>query len=147
MPRFKSVSDALDFAIAREVEAHDFYVNLAPTVTRPDVRRAVEGFAVDELQHRIRLEAIKASETSFINEEVGSLDIAETLREARPHADMTYRELLALAMQREKAAFRLYTNLASIAIKPVLRDTLLKLAQEEAHQKLRLEIEYEWEVS
>lgn len=147
MPRFKSVSDVLDFAIAREVEAHDFYVNLAPMVTRPDVRKAVEGFAVDELQHRIRLEALKATETSFIKEEAGSLGVAETLREARPHAAMTYRELLALAMQREKAAFRLYTNLASIATNPVLRDTLLKLAQEEAHHKLRLEIEYEWEVS
>jgi rubrerythrin len=141
------VSDILDFAIDREAEAHDFYVSLARRVRRPDVRQSVEGFAIDELQHRLRLEAIKAGETSFGSEEVGSLDIAEALGEAEPRADMTYRELLVLAMQREKAAFRLYTNLASIARKPELRDALLKLAQEEAQHKLRLEIEYEWELS
>jgi len=48
---------------------------------------------------------------------------------------------------RQRAAFRLYTNLASVAKNKELRDTFLGLAREEAGHKLRLEIEYDWETS
>lgn len=144
MPRFKSVGDILDFAIAREIEAHDLYVGLAGLVTKPELRGAVEGFALDEVRHRIRLEAVKAGEMVFTDDEVGNLHIAESVKEVRPHPEMSYTDLLVVAMTKEKAAFRLYTNLASIAKEQALRDMLLKLAQEEAGHKLRLEIEYDW---
>jgi len=147
MPRFHSADDILDFAIAREDQAHDFYVELAARARKGDVRAALQDFAIDELQHRIRLEAIKAGETAFLDEEVGSLDISETVAESTAHPDMSYVELLVIAMHREKAAFRLYTNLASIARTTQQRDTLLGLAREEAQHKLRLEIEYDWETS
>jgi rubrerythrin len=55
---------------------------------------------------------------------------------------MTYPELLALAMTREKAAYRLYTNLASIAKSQKGKHIFLLLAQEEAQHKIALEIEY-----
>lgn len=147
MPRFRSVNEVLDFAIAREGQAHDFYVRLAEIVSKPDLRQAVAGFAIDELQHSIRLQAIKAGEVAFIEGEIGGLGVAESVKEIEPHPEMTYKDLLVVAMTREKAAFRLYTNLASIARSPELRDTLLGLAQEEAQHKLRLEIEYDWETS
>jgi len=144
MPKFKSVNDILDLAIAREIEAYNLYVGLARLVTKPELRRAVEGFATDEVQHRIHLQAIKAGEAAFTDDEVGSLNIADSVKEVQPHPDMSYTDLLVVAMTKEKAAFRLYTNLASIAQEKALRDVLLKLAQEEAQHKLRLEIEYDW---
>jgi rubrerythrin len=147
MPKFRSINDILDFAIVQEHEAHDFYVDLAQRVTKPDLRRLIEGFAIDEQQHAIRLEAIKAGEATFITEDIGSLDLAETAHEARPNAEMNYADLLVIAMKREKASFRLYTNLASIAAKPEHRDALLGLAKEEAQHKLTLEIEYDWVAS
>ncbi len=147
MPRFKSVQDILDFAIDQEIEAHAFYVNLAEIVVNADLRRTVEGFAIDELQHHIRLEAIKAREVGFIKGEVGSLDVAETAPVIEPNAAMTYADLLVVAMNKEKAAFRIYTNLASVTKDPALRETLLGMAKEEAQHKLRLEIEYDWETS
>lgn len=147
MLKFRSVDDVLDFAIARESEAHDFYVRLAWLVSTPDLRKAVAGFAVDELQHRLRLEAIKAGETGFIEGEIAGLGVADQVAEMEPSAQMTYRDLLVVAMTREKAAFRLYTNLASIACDTGTRETLLGLAREEAQHKLRLEIEYDWAAS
>ena len=147
MPRFHSADDILDFAIARENQAHEFYKELAALATKRDVRRAICGFAIDELQHGIRLEAIKAGETSLLDDDVGNLDVAERTPETAPQPDMSYADLLVVAMKREKAAFRLYTNLASIAKKKELRDTFLGLAREEAGHKLRLEIEYDWETS
>lgn len=147
MPKFKSVQDILDFAIKQEMEAHDFYMNLTEIVVDEDLREAVKGFAIDELQHRIRLEAIKAGEVGFIQERVGSLDVGEAAPEIGPNADMSYADLLLIAMNKEKAAFRIYTNLASVTKDPALQETLLGLANEEAQHKLRLEIEYDWETS
>jgi rubrerythrin len=147
MPSFRSVGDILDFAMAREVQSHEFYMNLAERVTRPEIRQVIRSFAVDELQHQIRLKAIKVGKASFLAEEVGDLGITKTVPEIAPQPEMSYPDLLAIAMKREKAAFRLYTNLATIAKQPELRNTLLKLAQEEAQHKLRLEIEYDWETS
>ena len=143
MPKFRSASDILDYAIAREIEAHDFYLDLAGRVVKPDLRKTVEDFAVDELRHSLRLRAIKAGEATFIDEEIGHLGIAETVPGVEVHPDMSYVDLLVLAMNREKAAFRIYTNLASIATQKECHDVLLGLAQEEAQHKLRLEIEYD----
>ena len=59
---------------------------------------------------------------------------------------MTYPEILAFAMNKEKAAFRFYTALAWSAKKLELKEAFSKLAQEEANHN-RLEIEYDWETS
>ena len=144
MPKFRSAADILDFAIAQEDEAHEFYTNLAEQVSDAGLRETIKRFAIDELQHGIRLQAIKAGQATFIEDEVGSLDIAETAAEVEPHPQMSYADLLVIAMKKEKAAFRLYTNLASIAKDKDCRDTLLGLAKEEAQHKLRLELEYDW---
>jgi rubrerythrin len=135
----------LDLAIAREVEAQRLYANLAQLATRPEVQSVIRRLGADEVQHRIHLEAIKAGEVAFARkEEVGSLHIEEALAEVTPQPDMSYADLLIIGMKKEKTAFRLYTNLASIATSETLRDLLTKLAQEEAEHKLRLEIEYDW---
>ena len=145
MPKFTSIVEVLDFAIARETEARRFYADLAQLATRLEVREIIRRLSRDELQHSIHLQAIKAGEVRFASDEdVGSLDIEENLAEVEPHPDMSYAELLVVAMKKEKAAFRLYTNLASIAKDDAMRGLLTKLAQEEAEHKLRLEIEYDW---
>ena len=46
-------------------------------------------------------------------------------------------------MKQEKAAFKLYSDLARMASTAELRELLLGLAQEEAKHKLRFEIEYD----
>jgi rubrerythrin len=49
-------------------------------------------------------------------------------------------------MKREKAAYRLYLDLAAVAEAEELTETFLWLAQEEAKHKLRFEIEYDDQV-
>jgi len=49
-------------------------------------------------------------------------------------------------MKAEKAAFKLYTDLASATDDPTLKAMLLGLAQEEAKHKLQFEIEYDEEI-
>ncbi len=48
-----------------------------------------------------------------------------------------------LAMKREKASFKLYTNLAERAPNDGLKDIFLTLAMEESRHKLRFELEYD----
>lgn len=143
MKSLHTVNEVLDLAIAKEIEAHDFYMELAAWAERPEVAEAFEGFAAQELQHRVKLEAIKAGRLILQEQEVGSLGIAETLEPAEPKANLTYAQALAVAMQREKAAFRLYTHLASLSRDRETRTVLSRLAQEEAQHILRLEIEYD----
>ena len=57
--------------------------------------------------------------------------------------DLNYPDALIVAMKEEKAAFRLYSDLAARTDDASARDVFLMLAQEEAKHKLRFEIEYD----
>jgi len=76
-------------------------------------------------------------------EKVASLGIAERLVPVEPTANMTYAEALRFAMEAEKAAFRLYNDLAAATDDPGLVEVFRSLAAEEAKHKLRFEIEYD----
>lgn len=145
MRKFGSVDDVLDFAIDRESEAHLFYVRLADMVKGPELVKVLRDFATEEVEHRIKLEAVKAGEVAIEKEEVGNLNIADYVPDIEPHPNMNYTELLVVAMKKEKLSYKLYTDLAALAQRKKLRDIFLKLAQEEAEHKLRFEIEYDWE--
>ncbi len=145
MARLQTVNDVLEFAIARELESHQFYMDLGKLAVRPEARDMIHRLAAEEVQHGIYLQALQAGEVAFAgDEEIGSLNIEETLLEVTPGPQMSYADLLVMAMKKEQAAVRLYTNLASIARNQAQRDVLQKMAQEEARHKLRLEVEYDW---
>ncbi len=142
---FGSVNAILDFAIAREIEASEFYTTLAGRLDAPAMKKAFLDFAKEEQGHRAKLEAVKRGEYSF---EAGArqltgFGLAEYLVSGAPTADMSYADALVLAMKKEKAAFKLYTHLALVAKDDGLRNLFLSLAAEEAKHKLRFEIEYD----
>jgi rubrerythrin len=143
--RFESVEAALDFAIGNEVEANAFYLELARKMDVPAMKQVFEEFAAEELGHKARLEAVKRGSRSFgvMSERVQSLGLADYLVESPPKGDMTYAEALILAMKKEKAAYRLYLDLADAAGADELADLFRSLAAEEARHKLRFEIEYD----
>ena len=143
MERFSSVDEILDFAIAREIEANKFYTELAERMENPAMRKVLEDFAKEELGHKMRLEAVKRDEFVIEQEDVGSLGIANYVVDVEPQPDMSYADALVLAMKKEKAAYRLYMDLAAVAEAEELTEMFLLLAQEEAKHKLRFEIEYD----
>ncbi len=143
MGQFESVEEILDFAIEREIEARDFYMKLAERMENPAMKKVFENFATEELGHKYKLEAIKRDEISLVPQQVQSLDIADYVVDVEPQPDMDYAEALVLAMRKEKAAYRLYLDLAAVGEDEELTDMFLSLAQEEAKHKLRFEIEYD----
>lgn len=57
--------------------------------------------------------------------------------------DLNYQDALIVAMKEEKAAFKLYSDLAGKTNDTEAKSIFLMLAQEEAKHKLRFEIEYD----
>lgn len=141
-----TADEILDFAIAREEEAAAFYSRLAAGAPSPDMRRTFEQFAKEERGHKARLVAVKEGQQLLGGTgQVTDLQIADytVAQEATP--DMEYPAALILAMKREKAAFRLYSKLAEQTTGELAR-LFGELATEEAHHKLRFEVEYDQEV-
>jgi rubrerythrin len=141
---FDSVDAVLDFAIQGEQDASDFYTELASKMEKPYMKQAFEGFAAEERGHKAKLEAVKQGKLAKLTKtKVLDLKIGDYLVEQKPSASMDYQSALILAMKQEKAAFRLYTDLAASTDDDNVRDLFLGLAQEEAKHKLRFEVEYD----
>jgi rubrerythrin len=147
MPQFNSVDEILQFAIEREEEAALFYLEQSSKVKSSDMRRAFEEFAKEEKSHKAKLVAIRAGKTLMPpHKKVLDLKMAEMHDPVTPTATMDYADVLVLAMQREKASFKLYTDLAALTEDENTRHVFQSLAQEEAKHKLRFELEYDREV-
>ena len=144
MKEFKSIDDVLDFAIGEERAAQAFYTELAASAESSAMREVFEGFAREEKGHEAKLEAIKKGHTrEGFATKVQDLKIGDYLVDVEAKPETSYQEALILAMKKEKAAFRLYSDLAAAAPTEELRNTFLGLAQEEARHKLRFEVEYD----
>jgi len=141
---FDSVDAVLDFAIKNEQGASDFYTDLASKMEKPQMKKIFQGFAAEERGHKAKLEAVKGGEKGKLSKaKVLDLKLGDYLVEQKPSASMDYQSALILAMKQEKAAFRLYSDLAASTDDAGIRELFLGLAQEEAKHKLRFEIEYD----
>lgn len=146
MQKFSSVDDVLDFAIEQEIAAQDFYHNLTANSDIPEMKAVFESFAKEEKGHQAKLESMKTqgSLAAAANPaDIEDLGLADYLVDSEPTPHMEYKDALILAMKKEKAAYRLYTDLAELSRSKEMKDTFLFLAQEEAKHKLRFEIEYD----
>ena len=144
MDDFKNMDDVLQFAMNEEQKAVDFYTNLAENSRNEDMQKVFEQFAKEEVGHKARLARIK-EEGFYPSSQKGGPDlkIADYQTDMEPSADMNYAEALIVAMKKEKAAFRLYHDLAEKAPNEELKTLFQNLAQEESKHKLRFELEYD----
>ena len=144
MNKWQSVEDILDYAIGEEQAAYEFYSRLAGQTQSSAMRETFESFAYEELKHKVKLEAIKFGGTLRPAErQVVDLQISDYLVEVPAAPELDYRGALVLAMKKEKAAFKLYSDLAAGAADKDVKAAFLALAQEEAKHKLRFELEYD----
>jgi len=138
------VDDVLGYAINQEEEAADLYRQLATRTKKPGMRQLYEGFAREEEGHKLKLMTIKTDKLlQPASERTVDMKMTDYLVEPAADSELGYQDALILAMKREKAAFRLYSDLAEKTTDPEVKTTLLSLAQEEAKHKLRFELEYD----
>jgi len=148
---FEGVDEILDFAIGKEEEAAHMYTDLAEQMANKAMGDVFREFAQEELGHKQKeelghkqklLRIKEGKELLLAPEYIANLGIADYAVEVEPSSAMGYQQALMLAMKEEKAAFRMYTQLAAATDNQDLRTTLLRLAEEAKH-KLRFEIEYD----
>ena len=144
MKEWNNLEDILDFAIDNEIAAADFYTDLAEKVKNRHSQVLFRDFAKEEKRHQKILENIKVGgRLKPANEEIPDLKIGDYLVEVDSDKDLNYQDALILAMKREKAAFKLYTDLANSSGSAEIKELFASLAQEEAKHKLSFETEYD----
>ncbi len=147
MSNFGSVEEILDYAMAREQEAYEFYMGLADKSKSEAMKDMFQGFALEEMGHKGKLQAVKDGKLMMnAKQKVADLKMSDYLVDVEAKPDMSFQEALIVAMKKEKAAFRLYMDLASRVSEPTLVDAFKGLAQEEAKHKLRFEMIYDDEI-
>ena len=142
--KLDSVEKILDFAIEKEEDASQFYLDLAKRVKPAHMKKVFEGFSKEEQGHKQKLVGIKDGKFAMPSrQKVQDLGIGEHLVDVELTPDLDLQDALILAMKAEKAAFKLYHDLSEATDDANAKNLFLTLAQEEAKHKLRFEIEYD----
>jgi len=144
MEDFTTIDGILNFAIAGEQEAIEFYTELSRQTNNEYMKEVFEQFAREEMGHKVKL--LKVKNDGLNNqwvEKVNDMMIADYLVDLLPTPGMNYQEALIIAMKKEKAAYKLYMTLSEKTSNTELKNILIGLANEEAKHKLRFELEYD----
>jgi rubrerythrin len=107
------------------------------------MRKVCEDFAVEELEHKAKLELEVMKTGRVVNgTRVVDINISEYMGDVGNPIDMNYKELLVFAIKKEETSVKLYSDLANVIQDEESRHVLLALAEEERKHKLRFEAEY-----
>ena len=137
----KKFNKVIDFAIEREKSAVDFYLNLKEIVFFKDNQELMDTLVEMEKVHIEVLESIRLKTMkNVLLPRLDSLDVEEyATEEIVPSADLSYQDILSMAMQREEKSFRFYSKIASESQDPEIKKLFLRLATEEACHKAHFE--------
>jgi len=136
--------EVIDFAINGEKDAVEFYHELQQK-TKFEARKAMlKEFENMEKGHIVILENVRERGLENITvKEVTNLNISEYIVDVKPYENMTYQDILIIAMKKEEQAQKLYLKMASTLPGTELETLFLKLASEEAGHKLQFETLYD----
>lgn len=137
---FNELQDIIDFAINKEQEAMDFYSDLANRVKNKAIAEELQKMVGVEQEHRDRLKAMDVGEASKTTAQPAqNLKIADYLVDLEPTPDMSWQDVVHVAMKRELAAMNLYTDLAKTVTDQNAKQMFENLAADESAHKLYFE--------
>lgn len=142
--QFGSDLDVFEYAIAREAESNKFYQVLSKWAGNEDVSKIFAELAVEELRHkaRLELEVIKGGKAIHPGDIKTDPDFEKMLSQTESVSDMSCKDVLKLAIKREKESFKQYVRLVAAIDNESLHDILMTLAEEEVKHSMQLENEY-----
>ncbi len=139
-------NDILNYAIERENEAAEFYRYMQDIVKFENQKELLKEYELMEESHARALKTISESSIEEISiSQVENLKISDYVVEKQPSPDMTYQDIIIIAMKREEAANRLYSQMAKSISEPKIKKLFEKLAEEELKHKLHFEKIYDEE--
>lgn len=142
-----TVKEIIEFAISKEIEAAEFYRKLQEIAKFPESRQFLKELEEMEITHKLILQNYleNPSEIKLI-EQPTDLKISNFMDNVEPESDMTFQQVLIIAMKREENAMNLYQQLANQVKDDAAKNVFLRLSQEEAKHKLQLETIYDEEI-
>ena len=144
--KLDSLDEILRFAIRKEADAAAFY-KMAAERSNPGVKKTFKELAKMEEGHKKKLETFDLKKMGQMElKKTKGLGISEMVEDVPFSSDMSYADLLRMAIKQEEKSQQLYTSTAKISPEPSLKKLLLVLAQEESTHKEKLEKIYDDEV-
>lgn len=144
MKIFRTFEEIIDYAIEKELDEIEFYSEIANRMDRKNVKSLFRNIALEKTARMLRLEKMKDSKYGLDLDDIQDMKIAGSLLDVdETKNDLSYQDALIIAMKKEKAKFKFYLNMAENAENKECKDAFMVLANEEARQKLRFEIEYD----
>jgi len=138
--KLSEYKDIIKQAIANEVEARKFYDNAASTLKDPHLKKLFASLAEEEKKHRDILTKIYTGNTmDRYFSESRDYKVAETVDEPELSMAMKPADAFALAMKKEEAAMKQYTEMAEMCDDDARRKVFLDLAAMERDHKLKME--------
>jgi rubrerythrin len=136
----QAYENILDRAIQSEVEAAQFYSNVAAKTANSFLQELFLGFSREEQKHRRILEGFRSNPSAAIHfNPVSDFGVSETVPEPTLSLEMTPVNAIALAMKKEEAAMRGYTQLAEACQDSGQRTVFMELAAMERDHKSKME--------
>jgi len=127
-------------AISREIEAYEFYREIADRVKDPEVKKVFKELSDEELQHMEFLEKFKVNPEMIMKIEApADYKVAEATELPPFDINMKPADAIALAMKKEQLAVEFYGELASITKDAEIKKFFLNIANMELNHKHRLE--------
>ena len=136
MMNFHNFDEVLDFAILQEQAAQQFYTAMSGRVHDPAVAEFYRILVAEEREHENRLQALKGNPSTLRPPDLEDLAESGYLKAIPIPPDITFKEAVKLAIQKEKSAHQLYSVLADMIDQENLEQLFRDLAcQEIEHMK------------
>lgn len=145
MSKQLTLKEVLEKAIQKEIEAQNFYTELAGMVNNSAISDEFQNLVRQEKGHQWVLEQYlrgELKEGSLSTGHIVDYRITEKLGDPEISADMDIKATFHLAANREMMSHEFYTGLASIHPEGEVRKLLEELAEQELGHKHRLEFLY-----
>ena len=141
-------SEIISYAKIAEDNAMKFYLDAAAKATQSNVKELLEALAAQEKRHKEYLEELdgklKAAGTvPAIHEKVQNLGYAKMIEPQTLDADSDYKDVIEVAMQKEKEAIETYEHLFHYVDDPDAKKLFELLLAEERKHLSQFEKEYE----
>ena len=133
--------EIIDSAIKSEIEARQFYLEVADKVENATIKGMFKEFADEELSHQKILERFSSHKDMNIQfTKVPDYHVSESVDDTEKLSiSMKPADAIALAMKKEEIAMRHYTQLAEACTDPDQGKVFRELAEMERGHKAKME--------
>lgn len=146
-PGLEKLQEIVEFAISKEEEAIDFYTGLAARAQSDAIANELRSIAAMEVGHKRQLQAMDVQRAaSTVNRRAADMKLADYLIDIEPAPNMTWQDVLNIAMKRELSSMKLYADLAVLVGDARLKQLFTNLSAEESKHKLYFESIWDKEI-